>query len=179
MMNSMVRMGRFGVSLSLALTGCSLMTAEQDEPDWQYAQEDMEAAVFGTWTGTLTPESGSLSALTLVVRSRDESVRQLSCGSRTFADNDSTPGLGVTCVESSSLQLSATLTIGEGTDSREFDGAFDVLGTTLHHGELRLGDAVVENGHLWARWDDGAWSYCELWMNEAMNGTCTLDERAE
>jgi hypothetical protein len=173
----MVRMRALGVSLLLALAGCSSSAAE-DEPDWQFDQEDMEGAVLGTWTGTLTPVSGSPSALMLVVRSHDEPVRQLSCGSRTFAD-DWTPGLSLRCIESSALQVSATLTLGEGSDPKEFDGVFDVFGTKLDWGELRLGDANVENGHLWARWDAGAWSYCELWASDATNGPCTLDERAE
>src|SRR5262245_9880268 len=106
MVNSIVKMGFWGVAAFLALTGCS---AGDDEPDWQYDQADMEGAVFGTWTGTLTPESGSPFALTLEIRSHDETVRQLSCGSRSFSDGDSTPGLGVRCMEVSSLQLSASL----------------------------------------------------------------------
>jgi hypothetical protein len=173
MMNQRVRMGSFGVFLVLAMAGCS---SADDEPEWQYDQEDMEGVVLGTWTGTFTPEGGSPSALALTIRPHDEPVRELSCGSRTFADDGSGPGVGLRCFDSSSLRVSAALTIGEGSESQGLDGTFDVYGTTLTSGELRIS---LANGHLWARWEDEVWSPCDLWFDEATNGTCTLDERAE
>ena len=172
MMNSVVR-GIFGASVCWALAGCS----GDDEPDWQYDQSDMEAAVFGTWTGTFTPDGGEPTAMTLAIRAHDESVRQLKCGSRTFTSGEATPGLGVRCMDSSSLLVSATLSNGDGSISEELDGSFNVDGTTLEWGDLSLG--VPGSSHVWSSWHAGVWSNCELWLDEATNGTCTLDERLD
>jgi hypothetical protein len=173
-MNSVVRLGVFGALVFFALAGCS---SSDDEPDWQYDQGDMEGVVFGTWAGTLTLEGGEPRAMTLEIRSHDESVRQLECGSRNFTGGDATRGLGVRCVEVSSLKVSATLTNGQDSISEDLDGSFDATGTTLDWAELYLGSP--ETGHVSARWERGAWTYCELSLDEATHGVCTLDERVD
>jgi hypothetical protein len=179
MVNRMVRMAAFGVSLSLSLasTGCSSSSTADDKPDWQFEQKDMEGAVFGTWTGTYVPPTNVPAALTLDIRSHDEPVRQLSCGNRTFAEG-STPGLGLRCIDLSSLQVSASLTLDEASRPQDLDGAFQVVGTTFDNGELHLDNATL-NLRLFARWDAGAWSYCDVGVGEFTSLPCTLDERAE
>jgi len=164
-----------GLSLALALGGC----AQNDEPDWQFDRADMEGAVFGTWKGTFTPTDGQTVPLQLQVRAQDEPVRSLSCGSRNFSAGEATPGLGARCIESSSLKLSGTLTIDDGSEAEELDGSFYVIGTRFDSGDLDLFYRDSANHGLSAEFQKEAWISCGLRASEIKAGTCTLDERVE
>ena len=160
------------------LAGCG----GPEEPAWQFDQADMEAALFGTWTGTITPAGGETAPFTLTIRSHDDVARTPQCGSRDFSGDDTTPGFGTRCIESTSLAVSATV-VGDGAAPAETDGQFLVFGTTFHDGDLYLTHRTSEERHLHAHYQEETWRGCEIRSsgtgNEQSIATCTLDERID
>jgi len=82
----------------------------------------------------------------------------------------------------SSLALSATLSLGDGSSPEELDGSFWVMGRTLGGGELSLEYRGLAQT-LVATQADGGWSTCAVMADVADSrtalGSCTLDARAE
>ena len=152
----------------------------KEEEEFQYDREDMEAAVFGTWTGTFTPEDATVASLTLDIRAHDDVARAPACAQRNFSDDSGTPGLELRCGSGSTLAVSATLVI-EGDDSpTEFDGYFDVGGLTFTGGYLSLtGRGSEASTALMSEQDHGAWKGCRYGEGATLLGTCTLDTRVE
>jgi hypothetical protein len=172
MFDSMIRTGgTFWVPMVVAVAGCSA----NDEPDWQFDRGDMEAAVFGTWTGTVTPEGGATLPFTREIRSSDETTRSLSCGSRNFSEAGGTPGLSVRCGETTWLALSGTLRV-EGAAPEELTGDFAVHGTSFHEGYLTMHRRDTIDVVLNAKYQQGTWSDCASYVPSR---TCTLVERIE
>jgi hypothetical protein len=176
MIDSTIRVGCWLLAPMLAAAaGCSA----NDEPDWQYGRADMEAAVFGTWTGTYTPEGGTAVPLALEIRASDEPARSLSCGSRSFAHTEGTPGLALRCSEASTLALSGTLSFEGGSKYEALEGSFSVYSTEFYGGSLGLGYVNSADVRLDAELSDGAWSVCRMFRAPGPIGSCTLDARAE
>ncbi len=167
----LVRLGL--LVLSVASFGCS----GNDEEEFEFGQADMEEALFGTWTGTLTASGGNAVPLTLEIRSHDDVARSTACASRNFSGESSTPGLEQQCFVSTSLQVSATLVAGDDASPTEFDGYFMVAGTTFSGGELSLYGRSSDGDRIWTRLDGGTWTPCEIWNGPENLGNCTLDAR--
>jgi hypothetical protein len=83
------------------------------------------------------------------------------------------------CTEESSLSVSGTLALDDGSDAKELDGAFTITGTELVYGDLWFSyrDSSLES--LAASFRDGGFTTCQLRAGETSPGTCTLDERVE
>jgi len=162
--------------LVLGLAGCG----GNEEPDWQYDQADIEAAVFGTWSGTITPVDAEAVAFTVTIRSHDDVTRTPQCGERNLSDDEATPGLGARCVATTSLALSATV-VGDGTESEEADGSFRAMGETFGYGDLNLYYRSSTTRYLVAEYQDGTWAHCNVRGAENANivAACTLDERVD
>ena len=163
--------------LGLGLPGCS----GNEEPDWQYDQADMEAAFFGTWSGTITPTDEEAAPLTVTIRSHDDVARALACGDRDFSGGEATPGLGARCIESTSLVVSGTV-VGDGGDA-DADGWIYAFGVSLDDADLYLDYRSSASRTMRVYWEHGVWSHCEIhdggYPNEGIAATCTLDERVE
>jgi hypothetical protein len=151
--------------------GCS-----NDEEEFQYDREDMEAAVFGTWTGSYTLEGSTAVPLTLDIRARDDVARAPACNQRSFSEQSATPGLELRCGSGSSLAVSATLVVDGDDSPTEFTGYFDVNGLTFTGGYLSLQSSSEA---LMAELHDGAWRSCRHGEGAATDASCTLDARVE
>lgn len=164
--------------LGLALPGCS----GNEEPDWQYDQADMEAAFFGTWSGTITPTDEEAAPLTVTIRSHDDVARAPACGNRDFSSDETTPGLGARCIEVTSLAVSGTI-VGDGDESEDGDGSISSLGVSLDNADFHLVYRNSTSRTMRVYWEHGVWSHCSIvdgeYPNEGMVATCTLDERVE
>lgn len=159
------------MALALASAACSYEQAE-----WTFDKGDMEAAVYGTWHGDYTPAGGSPLPLTLEIKPPAEPSLAPQCGTRTFSEGQTTPGLAPTCSVQSELMLSATLSIEETSFSgAELAGYFLVGGNQLSRGELNL-DATVAGFNLIATWTEGSFEACSVWDREKV-ADCTLRER--
>ena len=169
-----MRLGLLSLGISvLALTsvGCA-----GDEEEFQYDREDMEAAVFGTWTGTFTRENSTAVPLTLDIRARDDVARAPACNQRSFSDGSGTPGLELRCGSGSSLAVSAMLVVDGDDSPTDFVGYFDVNGLTFTGGYLSLASSSEA---LMAELDHGAWKGCRHGEGAAIGATCTIDSRVE
>jgi hypothetical protein len=168
------RLGLLGLFAFGGTAGCG----GPEEPDWQFDQADMEAALFGTWSGTITPVGEVTVPFMVTLRSHDDVARAPACGNRDFSGDDATPGLGARCIEVTSLAVSATI-VGDGAESEDADGSFGVLGVTLDNGDLSL-DYRSASRWMVASWsDDDGWSHCAVTSDEQAAATCTMDERAD
>ncbi|MBK9266629.1 MAG: hypothetical protein IPM54_43440 [Polyangiaceae bacterium] len=116
---------------------CSLLAAcgpEAAEPEYGFGEADMQNAIVGDWSGTLTLTGQMPTSFTLSI-ARVPSM-QPACGSRTF----SAPA----CVETSSMTLNATLTTADKTfDAVSLQGDFMVIGLEMNNGELSLAGSGV------------------------------------
>lgn len=172
-MTSLTNVAVFLVISGTALSGCF----SKEEPEWTYDRADMEQAVYGTWSGTLTLDGDEARPFTLSIRSHDEPMRAPACGNRTFQSGTEEPSLELECVSVSSLALSGTLAL-EGEDPVELDGGFSADSTSLTYGSIGL-DFRADVRRLEASWERGVFSACSLRNDLAPMGTCTLDARAE
>lgn len=166
------RLSRLGI-LTYVFTNLFACTYEQAE--WTFGKGDMEEAVYGTWHGDYTVAGGAPMPLTLDIRPPDPSLAQ-RCGTRTFAEDASTPGLSPSCVVQSSLTLAATLSVEETSFSgTELSGEFLVVGNQLSQGELKL-EADDARFHLTALWREGVFEDCAIGQGDEV-ADCTLVER--
>jgi hypothetical protein len=160
------------VSLGFLFLGVMSVGCSSEDEEFEFGRADMEAAVFGTWTGTVTPPGETAAPLTLEIRARDDVARDLACASRNF---ESAPGLEMQCSTDTTLAVSATLVAGDGASPTELDGDFIVGGTTFSGGDLQLLDRGSIKSRVLAIQEGGAWTWCEV----VDLGDCTLDARVE
>jgi hypothetical protein len=158
----------------LGLAGCG-----PDDPEYDFDRADMEAEVFGTWSGSLELEGELAQAYTLDIRARDEPSRSLACGERRFS-SDGESSRSLACMQSTTLEISATLTMADGSDSADLDGSFYVYGRTLGAGGLELQYRNVDR-YLTVEQQNDMWRFCRLYAGSPSLGvgTCTLDARTE
>jgi hypothetical protein len=168
--------------LGFLVLGSTSLGCANDEEEFQYSRADMEAAVFGTWTGTFTQDGTTAVPLTLEIREYVDGVRPPACAQRNFSDGSGTPGLDVRCSASSTLNLTATLVVEDAGLVAEFYGDFTVGGLTLTGGDLSLYDASATpstlDGRLYATLVGDTWESCR-YGGEKILGDCTLDARIE
>ena len=115
-----------------------------DEPQFQYGAAEMQAAIAGTWTFSITPNGGPTTAVTVQLEEADKvpvatsqpSARSLiraahACGSRTLVKSAGA------CIDVSSMPLTITFVSGDPSlMNAPLSGAFRVSGTTFQSGLL-------------------------------------------
>jgi hypothetical protein len=115
-----------GALVSSMLFGCG---SDPVDPEYGFGEADMQNAIVGNWSGTISLMGQTPTALTLVVT--QVPAMQPACGSRTFGSP--------LCVETSSMKLDATLSTADKVfDAVKLGGEFLVIGTELSNGELSL-----------------------------------------
>lgn len=106
------------------------------EPDWQYTSADVESALVGTWTGTWT--AGGKSGSMELVLARTTPTATPKCGNRTLSGP-----LSPKCIDSSSLELTGTLTTSDATFTKtSMHGSVMVDGLVFSNGRVALFDAA-------------------------------------
>ena len=168
----------FGVG-SFALVG-ALGCAQQEE-EWQFSRADMEAFVFGTYAGNyILPEETPI-AMQLQVRPRDAVTRDLACASREFNDSEQggTPGLDVRCDSTSSLAISGTLLVNDGSPPVDLDGWYTVFGSDLEEGNVWLTYRTSAATRLSVAYQIDRWKFCDIRTGDAYIGSCTIDARIQ
>ena len=156
----------FSVSLSV---GCG---GGDDEEDYRYERADIETAVFGTWRGSWEPVDGSEStAFELEIRASDGDLGSM-CGNRTLG------GLRPQCVATSSIAVSGTVSLRDGSEPVELDGGITVPGLTLSEVWVSLTRDGAPFGVV-ADWTEAeGWSFCRADDgNGGIIAGCTLTER--
>jgi hypothetical protein len=116
-----------------------------DEPQYQYGAAEMEAAIAGTWTFTITPSGGTAIAMTVQLDEADNvpgataqatTGRSLiraahACGERTLVKSAGA------CIDDSNMPLAITFVSGDPSlMSAPLSGDFIVIGTTFQGGSL-------------------------------------------
>ena len=79
----------------------------------------------------------------------------------------------------SSLSISGTLVIDDGSDAEELDGTFTIFGTELVYGDVWFDYRDSSLQSLQAEFRDGGFTACQLRAGETSPGSCTLEERVE
>ena len=157
----------FSVSLSV---GCG---GGDDEEDYRYERADIETAVFGTWRGSWEPVDGSeATAFELEIRASDGDLGSM-CGNRTLA------GLRPQCVATSSMAVSGTVSLMDGSEPVDLDGGITVPGLDLSEVWVSLTRDGAPFGVV-ADWSstEGGWSFCRADDgNGGIIAGCTLTER--
>jgi hypothetical protein len=171
------RVSLFGIGLFSLVGG--LGCAPEEDP-FEFDRADMEAFVYGNYAGTyIPPEEGGI-AMLLQVRPRDEATRDLACASREFADtDDGTPGLEVRCDPTSSLVISGSLLVNDGSAQVELDGWYTVFGNTLDDGNLWLTYRNTATTRLNVTYQADRWQFCDIRAGETYVGSCTIDARLQ
>lgn len=117
-----------------------------DEPQFQYGSAEMQAAIAGTWTFTITPSDGTPTEVTVQIDEADTApgaTAQVSgrsfiraahaCGSRTLVKSAGA------CTDVSSMPLAITFVSGDPSlMNGPLSGAFIVPGTMFQSGMLEL-----------------------------------------
>jgi hypothetical protein len=117
-----------------------------DEPQFQYGAAEMQAAIAGTWSFTITPTGGAATEVTVQIDEADTapgataqaSRRHLiraahACGSRTLVKSASA------CIDISSMPLAITFVSGDpALMSAQLAGVFTVAGTIFESGMVDL-----------------------------------------
>jgi hypothetical protein len=117
-----------------------------DAPQFQYGAAEMQAAIAGTWTFTITPSGGTATEVTLQLDEADTapgataqvSRRSLiraahACGTRTLVKSAGA------CMDESSMPLAITFVSGDPSlMTAQLVGSFIVPGTTFQLGMLNL-----------------------------------------
>lgn len=117
-----------------------------DEPQWQYGAAEMQAAIAGSWTFTITPAGGTSTEVTVQIDEADTAPgataqaprRSLiraahACGSRTLVKSAGA------CTEMTSMPLAITFVSGDPSlMSAQLSGVFMVTGTIFQAGTLEL-----------------------------------------
>lgn len=121
------------VLLAAVVVGCG---AADEEPAFGFSEKDMQDVVIGDWKGTMNLTGRAPTTYTLSVTQAFPGTSP-ACGSRTFNN-------GPLCVESSSMNLDATLTSADGLyNAVKLKGSFFVIGLEMNSGELSLGGPGV------------------------------------
>jgi hypothetical protein len=108
------------------LVGCG---TDPDDPNYGFGEADMQSAIVGDWSGTMTLNGQMPSAYTLSLA--QVPTMQPACGNRTFS--------APLCIETSSMTLEGTLTTADKMfDGVTVKGTFLVIGLELYNGELSL-----------------------------------------
>lgn len=108
------------------LVGCG---SDPEDPVYGFGEADMQGAIVGNWSGTMTLNGQMPSAYTLSLAQVPS--LQPACGNRTFS--------APLCIETSSMTLEGTLTTTDKTfDGVTVKGSFLVIGLELASGELSL-----------------------------------------
>jgi hypothetical protein len=117
-----------------------------DEPQFQYGGAEMQSAIAGTWTFSITPTGGAATEVTVQIDEADTapgataqaSRRSLiraayACGSRTLVKSANA------CIDISSMPLAITFVSGDPSlMSAQLTGVFTVAGTIFESGMLNL-----------------------------------------
>jgi len=172
------RVSLFGIGL-FSLAGGLLGCTQEVEP-FEFDRADMEAFVYGTYAGTYIPPEETAIALVLQVRPRDEATRHLGCASREFADShDPVPGLEIKCNATTSLSISGTLHVNDGSAPVDLDGWFTVYGSDLQEGNVWLNYRTSAATRLSVAYQVDRWQFCDIRAGETYVGSCTLDGRVQ
>jgi hypothetical protein len=172
-----IRFSLFAIGLFslVGLVGCA-----QEEDPFEFDRADMEALIFGTYQGTYIPPEETAVAMVLQVRPRDEATRDLACASREFAGSEQgTPGLEVTCDSTSSLVISGTIHVNDGTVPVDVDGWYTVFGNTLDDGNIWLTYRNSASTRLNATYQLDRWQFCDIRTGDTYVGSCTIDARIQ
>jgi hypothetical protein len=165
---------RISIALFLALTACGGPDEDQDE--FEFGKADMEASFHGIWVGTWTPQDGAPSPFQLSIRSPDEPALRGACGSRALGDG-AEPSLSPLCLTMTTLGVSATVTIEDGTtDPIDLDGFAETGGSKLTNASIELSREGAPFS-LFASWnDESGFTECSAFgEGGAAFATCTLE----
>jgi hypothetical protein len=147
-----------GSLVALFALGCG---SEPADPEFGFGETEMQNAVVGDWTGTMTLSGQSPTTFTLSIGRAP--AMQPACGSRTF----SSP----LCIETSTMNLDATLTTADKMfDAAKLQGSFMVIGLDLQYGELSLDGAGI---NLVGQFDAADTSQ-DLTVNGAQSGSAVI-----
>ena len=152
-----------------------------DEPQFQYGAAEMEAAIAGNWTFTITPNGAAASAVTLHLDEADSvpgptaqaSGRSLiraahACGSRTLVKSAGA------CSDTSEMPLAVTFVSGDPSLMNALlSGTFIAFGTTFQGGslEVTVGPYQIEAGLV----PDGTVMNTSLYVTgQGVTGTVTV-----
>ena len=113
--------------LAFSLSACLLMACGAEEEEFRFGAAEMQNAVTGEWTGTLTV-GGQPTTHSLHLERAEPSARPM-CENRTFAHPQ--------CIDMTTMGLVGTLTTADKayTDAA-VSGSFDVYGFELSGGDL-------------------------------------------
>lgn len=124
-------------TLSLALVvatfaACSGDDSATTQPEtFTFGEADVRAAVTGDFTGTLTISGKAATPLKVHLDKAPVSTTKAACGNRSLTDPQ--------CITVSTMQLVGTVWSDDKTfDAAAVTGTFDVYGTDLRSGSLRL-----------------------------------------
>jgi hypothetical protein len=160
----------------------NLGCASPDEPQFHYGAAEMEAAIVGTWTFTITPNGAAAIAMTVQLDEADNvpgATAQASgrrsliraahaCGSRTLVKSAGA------CTDTSSMPLAITFVSGDPSLMNAPQvGSFIVSGTTFQSGllELNVGSYQISTSVL----PDGTVGSPSLFVTgQGATGTVTI-----
>jgi hypothetical protein len=134
------------VPVALFFLNPSLGCVGPDEPQYQYGAAEMQAAIAGTWTFSITPNGGAPLAATVQLdeadslpgataqAARPSLIRAAhACGSRTLVKSASA------CIDATLMPLAITFVSGDpSVMAVPLSGSFQVTGTTFQAGSLYL-----------------------------------------
>jgi hypothetical protein len=175
-MGNRIPLLRIGLCSLVGALGCA-----PEEETFEFGRADMEAFVYGAYAGTYIPPEEVAIALVLQVRPRDEATRHLACASREFSDSEQpgTPGLEVMCDSTTSLDISGTLHVNDGTTPVELDGWFTVFGTSFGDANVWLNYRNLPTTRLNISYQADRWQFCDIRNGDAYVGSCTIDSRLQ
>lgn len=140
------------------LVGCG---SEPTEAEYTYGEADMQKAIVGDWTGTMSLTGQMATPYTLSIV--QVPALQPACGNRTFNAPQ--------CVETSSMSLEGTLTtVDKVFDGVKMQGNFMVIGLEMTYGDLNLsGSGVTMSGGF-----EVAKSVQDLTISGSQSGSATM-----
>jgi len=113
----------------------NFMPSCSDEESFQFGEEELRAAVEGTWTGEISTDGGTPSMIELeIVESTIQQSKQSLCESRSFFRP------AEACVSVTTMSVKVVVSSdNDKLNSREFSGYFEVTGTEFQNGGFQLG----------------------------------------
>jgi hypothetical protein len=140
------------------LVGCG---SEPAESEYAFGETDMQNAIVGAWTGTMSLTGQMATPYTLSIV--QVPALQPACGNRTFNAPQ--------CVETSSMSVEGTLTTADKVfDGVKLQGNFMVIGLEMTYGDLSLsGSGVTMSGGL-----EMAKSVHDLTISGSQTGSATM-----